>query len=345
MAKNVYEERINHLQELLGASKVCLAKDFSCRISCADHEEWYDYGDLDTSQSVTLIEDKEVATPFYRINDRYIVYSGDKVSLVSYKSFAVVDGDNITFIQDDVSYIFKDMDEHIYARKREYGYMNYIRDLDVFVKGNTLYGEIYFNDAHREGQHQIDIDGEYVANSSKDGTFLSFNGNTIYEQKITTLLHEACVGYKFSIKLNPTVLHEDEKEIKDIELIDLSYKNDRNIAKPRFALASIITFADGTKRLLIKNDGKKLVSRYFQDLELEKAYIHETAEDIEKRYRGGIRFEPFVGGYDGEYYSGLTFDCVTDSSQGVFIVKSDGHMKIKSKRPLKNKENLQSLSR
>ena len=349
--KSEHEQAIiKHIEELLGVNKVVAVKEFSRSIKCKEYNQIYREGDTIRVEPVNDIE-----TPFYRINKTCIAYGNDKVSLVSYKSFAIIDED-ISFIKEEVDYIFQDMDKHIFTNGSEYR-GHYVRELDVFLKENKLYGITYLDNK----THEMDIKGKLIDDPSiknisliikdctvYDGTYLtitpemihttrtllSIEGNVLYENNILTGAKDKDGVYREYINhvsLGTTTLHKDEKEIEDVEVVDVKYKNDGWITDaPDFYLALIIKFVDGTKRLLVKTEeGKKVTSRYFKNLKLDTSYISLTKEEVEKEYPEDIDNWDNECGY---CITGLTFDCSTDYSEGELTINNDGHIKSKLKR-------------
>ena len=323
---------ISHLKELLGVKEVEIIKDFSENLVCEDKKEIFIPGDWESSSECRVVPDKRVDTPFYRINKICIVHGEDKVSLISYKAFAV-SGNDLTFINEETNYIFEDMDAHIFKNIRTYGYWYWerkdVRELDVFLKENTLYGITYL-----DGKlHKIDIKGKAVPEIISNGTFLSIEGNTVYENTVVTGKKDKYGEYREYVDymgVKTKVLHKDKKEIEDIEILDIAYGNDGWVTDaPDFSMAAIISFVDGTKRLLLETkNGKKSTSAYFKDLKLYQAFISLSEKEFEKELPENKQSYSEVADSDIYNIPGLTFDCTTDSLKGEFIVKNNGNMKI-----------------
>lgn len=337
MKLGINEETIKHIKKLLGVKHVEIVKNFSYNLQYKDYKENFYEGDWESCCDVSIVTEDRGDSPFHRINELCIVYDdNDRSSLITYKGFAI-DGEDVTFVKDDVSYIFKDMDKHLLTNGHRYGYWNghYVRELDVFIKDNSLYAATYLN----EKKPKIDIKGKVIPSTLGGRTFYTVEGNTVYVQEIVTgkedkygEYHE----YNDYIALKSRVFHKDEKEIADVEFVDLTYKNEGYITDAPNIVAAIIIFTDGTKRLLVKNEkGKKACSRYFKDLKLSIAALHITKDEFEKETPKNK--ESWNYGYnDTDYFvSGLTFDYITDKHQGEFIVKNDGHMMVKSRKSIR----------
>ncbi len=326
-----------HIKELYKLETLTIVKDFSHVIPYNDYKEEFHTGDWEDSYAdFSRVPEDAAASPFYRMKKSCIVSAGDKVSLVVYKAFAIVD-EGITFIKDEASYTLKDMDRHIYSHGGVFGPWrgHYVRTHDVFLKDNALYGYTYSDgECHEMGN----IKGELVSGSigvAGDNIFYSIQDNVIYENKITNVskdeygIDHEYVNY---ISLESRTFHKDAKEVVDMKFVDFNYKNTDNILAdaPDICFAAVITLADGTKRLIVKNSkGRKTASRYFNDIKLEHAYLCATPEEFEKEYpvEGEGSGVTEYDDDDCEYFlPGLTFDYTTDTEHGTFIVKKYGHM-------------------
>ena len=324
-----------HIKELYELETLTIVKDFSHVIPYNDYKEEFHTGDWEDSYAdFSRVSEDAAASPFYRMKKSCIVSAGDKVSLVVYKAFAIVD-EGITFIKDEASYILKDMDRHVYSDVSVFGPWSdhYVRTHDVFMKDNVLYGYTY---ADEECHEMGSIKGEAVSDSISpdDDIFYSIRDNVIYENKITNVSKDE-YGIDFKavdyIGLTSRVFHKDMKKIVGMEFVDLKYKNNGNITdEPYICFAAVITLADGTKRLVVKNlEGRKTASRYFNDIKLEHAYLCVTPEEFEKEIAENNVSWNSVDYDDGSrnyYISGLTFDYTTNSEHGTFIVKQYGKM-------------------
>ena len=334
MKKDINQNVIKHIKKLVGANKVEVVKDFSMNLNYEDEKEVYISGDWDNCASIRRYAKQKGESPFYRINKLCIVYNDDSISLISYKSFAI-DNDDITFIKDDINYIFKDMSKHIFTNGHKYGYFDgyYIREVDAFYNDNTLYAITYLD----EKLHKIDIKGKVIIDTLGGNTFYSIQNNTIYKQSIKTGKLDKYGNYREYndyVALESNIYYEDEKEITNIEFVDKRYKNDGWITASPNINALIVTFTDGTKKLIVENEQeKKATSRYFKDLKLLIAAVYITKKQFEQEKQENKQSWNYDG--DEDYViPGLTFDYTTDDEQGTFIVKNNGYMKTKSKKKL-----------
>ena len=329
------KKAIEHLKELLGASYVKIVKNFSTNLTYKKKVEMLDPEEWNNANLIMDYRQSNELSPFYNMHYICIVEIEDKISLISYTSFMMDDNDNLSFMKENVSYIFKDMDHHVFTNGHYYDLggwrQSYINDSDAFIKDNTLYGITYSNGIIKKKE----IEGKIYTDTKGCATFLTTQGNTLYEHEIVTGEYDTFgnyISYTNILELKSRLLHRDTKEISDIKCVNTKYKNDGYITSPPDVDAIIVSFVDGTKRLIVKNaSGKKSSSRYFKNLELTEAVVMISKKEFKK--------EPEENKYSwnndgcGNYYiPGLSFNYTTDNTQGEFIVKNNGHMSTPSRK-------------
>lgn len=329
----INEKVCKHIEELFETKHMYVVKDYSEILIYKDYQQKYSSGDWETGPHVYNAKIKESFSPFYRINKLCLVFDNeDKSSLVYYKAFAI-DNDSVEFIKEEVSYIFKDMDIHVYDQsKKYYGQWNSenVRELDAFIKDDVLYAITYLDNEI----HKINIKGKVVKSTAKHKTFYSIQNNTVYLNEIVTgkvdkygKYHQ----YNNYVDLKSTAYHKDEKEIMDIEAVKIS-ELDCIITDAPEVSAIIVSFTDGTKRLIVRNKhSKKAFSDYFQNIELFDKSVALNEEEFKNE-----NSENKVGWNEidfGRYFiPGLTFSYTTDNEAGELIVKNDGYIKTRSKK-------------
>lgn len=271
--------------------------------------------------------------PLYHIKMLCLLKKEDSYSLVLYRAETTEKYD------DKVAY--ESIDPII--ENFTYSFYTYSRGTISFIKDGIInsYDEIF------NRKDTLEFEGK--ACPIDDDYFYIINGNT---------LNKAWVSFadrKF--ELCQKKLYEDKKEI--------SYATELDMGKGHFEdfwcsfpdlEATLISFADGTKRLLIGYYSKKgkdnyKTSKYFDNLEYLKAYItmdedkyeeapvYNTDKEVWHNYEKEFDKDSIHYNKYAYFVPGLTFKYTLGNFNGIYIIKNNGNQKIVSKKRINNSEN------
>ena len=318
--------------ELTRAQKIKITKNFSKHLAFKEviSQELIE-GDRDyPSYMRCKLEDGKTYSPFYRMHYMGIAYKENSCEIFEYKAYAI-GYEGLTLTQENYNPILKNMDSHLFDIENGFGRVNspiIVLTSHVFVKDNSFYAFTYNKNRIIKREFEGKIGS--IKYEDKDRILYTIKGNQIYRYKINTGKiddHREYVGY-FELE-DKELYHTDEKEIESIECDPIS-STDSRLKKMR---AMIITFTDGTKRVLADAPKKeKTVSGYYKDIKISSYTISLSQE--EKKQPENAKYKPKrdydIEGYEAYYYiPGLLVQYETDDSKGVITITPDCTQKIK----------------
>ena len=348
--KEVIKQVCEHIKKSTGAKEIEYTKDYS---ECLSYYDYKSVGltndDPSWMDGVYIKKDGEKKyTPFFRIHLMGIAYKEETCDLFDFRALAIA-RDKVDLLEDEYVPILKDMDEFVLEKISKTGYCDSPKstlDLHVFKKDNSYCAYSYSTGTVIKRS----FEGEYgcdVAENTRDrSAFFTFKDNNIYIYEINTGYTGYEDGRTFTLgqfDLISNLYYTDDKKITKVESIDL-FVHDFGVDEDLDGMeVTLITFEDGTQRVLAKKGKKQSVSDYHNQITFETAFQvsiseEQSKEPANKRFvkrdkydEDGIEYTFYsipgvVFNYIDEDYAGRLFvrqNCTQDTDEKELIKKSD----------------------